>query len=221
MLISELENIIKEVFKMDLVKSVETVYESESDFLKLVVSIHSLAAEDTIIIHTKFFFKTDKNKINVIENAFHYLYDINCIYRSVDFADTIDLKGKINDIIASNKFGINLQILSEFIDNSPARTLNKYFYDNDITKYSVDSVFYEPKFKIKPCNETTFDFNISVNNKYKIDVIISKLNDKDVENKFIFRFKLLDKVEIVDVKELKNINSLIGSKLIQILDNEL
>ncbi len=219
MLISEIDTLFKEIFKNDLVKSVDTTYEKSGDGLKLVISIHGLSIQDTIIIHTKFMFHTDNQKINITKNEFHYLYDINCIYRIIDFNDPEDLKNKVKKIIKHNKFGINIQILSEFIDNSPARTLNKYFNDNNVVKYSVDNVNYEPKFKMQPCDETTFDFDISVSNKYNIKVIISKGNDPDEENRFKFRFRLLNDSEEVNVKELKNISSLIGGKIIEILDN--
>ena len=76
MLISEIENTIKEVFKEEegVIKSVDTVYEKTEDgeFLNLVISIHKLAIEDTLIIHTKFIFKKDIVKVNIMESSFNY-----------------------------------------------------------------------------------------------------------------------------------------------------
>ena len=81
--ISEIEEVFKEVFDEEkgVVNTVETIYEmsNKEDFLKLVISVHGLATEDTSIIHTKFIFKTDLEKRNIIDNSFIYLYDINCI----------------------------------------------------------------------------------------------------------------------------------------------
>ena len=59
-----------------LVQSVDTVYELSGDekFYRLVISIHGLSIEDTSIIHTKFIFKTDLEKRNIIEDSFIYLY---------------------------------------------------------------------------------------------------------------------------------------------------
>ena len=215
MLISEIENIFKEIFKNGVVKTVETVYEKSDSGLRLVISIHSLSVEDTIIIHTKFIFKTDLEKVNLTDNSFNYLYDINCIYRQINFSDIDNLKHKLIEIVESNKFGKDIQILSEFID-TPALLLNHYFNKNDITKYSVTEVTYEPKFKIKPCNETTFDFVINISNNYDVNLTISKITDKDIKYKFIF--KLLEETETIEVDKLENIHYTIGGKLIEMLD---
>ena len=152
MKISEIENIFKELFQDEkgLVKSVETVYETSDDgkFLKLVISIHDLSVQDTLIIHTKFIFKTDLDKNNIIENSCIYLYDINCVYHAVNFKDAFDLKAKVKKIVDSNKFGKDIQTLSEFID-TPAVLISHYLQKNNITDYSVGLVDYDPKFKVK------------------------------------------------------------------------
>jgi len=61
--ISEIEQTFKDIFEDEegKVSSVETIYEMSEDekFYKLVISIHNLSIEDTVIIHTKFIFKTD------------------------------------------------------------------------------------------------------------------------------------------------------------------
>ena len=74
MLISELETIIDETFTGEdgSVRTVDTVYEATDEGYKLVISIHGLMLEDTSIIHTKFIFKTDKDKREVTEMYFHY-----------------------------------------------------------------------------------------------------------------------------------------------------
>lgn len=118
--ISEIEQLFKELFEEEegKVSSVESIYELSRDekFYKLVISIHNLSTKDTSIIHTKFLFKTDLNKRHIIENNFLYLYDINCVYHNVDFKNIIELKKKIEDIIESNDFGQDIQILSDFIE---------------------------------------------------------------------------------------------------------
>lgn len=223
MKISEIENIFKELFQDEkgLVKTVETVYEhSEGKFLKLVISIHDLRVQDTLIIHTKFIFKTDLDKKNIVENSFIYLYDINCVYHTIEFKDSFDLKSKVKKIVDSNDFGKDIQTLSEFID-TPGVLISRYLQKNNVVDYSVGFVDYEPKFKVKPCSETTFDFKINMmheNNSYDIYLCVSKLKDSTDKIKYRFRFRLLDKSETVEVDELININTLIGNKIVEMLD---
>jgi hypothetical protein len=175
--ISEIEQVFKDIFQDEegKVSSVETVYElsKNEDFYKLVISIHGISIEDTLIIHTKFIFKTDLEKKNVINNSFIYLYDINCVYNKIEFKNSIDLKTKIDDIMSSNDFGQDIQILSDFIE-APAMFLNYYMKRSKITDYSIFDVEYDPKFKTVPCEEITFDFDINVNDNYQIDLSISK-----------------------------------------------
>ena len=169
--IAEIEQTFKDIFEEEegLVQSIETVYETSQDekFYKLVISIHGLSIEDTLIIHTKFIFKVDLEKRNLLDSSFIYLYDINCNYRKVDFNNVVDLKNKIEDIIQSNDFGEDIQILSDFIE-APAMFLNYYMRRAKITDYSIFDVKYEPKFKTTPCDKITFDFEVDVNNNYKI-----------------------------------------------------
>jgi hypothetical protein len=195
--ISEIETAFKEIFEEEegKVSSVETVYEKSDDesFYKLIISIHGLSMQDTIIIHTKFIFKVDSNKHYVTDNSFIYLYDINCVYHKVDFDNVIDLKKKVEDVIESNNFGMDMQILSDFIE-APAMFLNYYLKRANITDYSVFDVKYNPKFHTCPCNEVTFDFDINVNNNYTIYLSIKKTDRKDDEeyDTYKFHFTFLD-----------------------------
>ena len=79
--ISEIEQTFKDVFEDEdgKVSSVETIYElsDNEEYYKLVISIHNLSIEDTLIIHTKFIFKTDLDKRNILDESFIYIYDIN------------------------------------------------------------------------------------------------------------------------------------------------
>lgn len=224
MKVSEIKNLFKEIFEDEkgLVKTVESVYEKSEDgkFLKLVISIHDLRVQDTLIIHTKFIFKTDLEKDDILDDSFIYLYDINCIYHSINFKDIFDLEKKIKKIVNSNKFGKDIQTLSEFID-TPALLISHYFDKNNITDYSIEYVNYEPKFKVKPCEETTFDFEIAVKNSdndYLISLCISKRKNVEGDNFYRFRFRLLDNIETIDVDELINIHYLIGHNIVDILN---
>ena len=224
--ISEVEQVFKDIFQDDegKVSSVETIYElsKNEDFYKLVISIHGISIEDTLIIHTKFIFKTDKEKKKIIDNSFIYLFDINCVYNRVEFRNSIDLKTKIDDIINSNDFGQDIQILSDFIE-APAMFLNYYMKRSKITEYSIFDVEYDPKFKTVPCEEITFDFDINVNDNYEMDLSISKKEmEKDEDHDtYVFQFKFLDEYTTIENDTLTNIHFTIGSNIAKILDEKL
>jgi len=227
--IEEVEAAFKEVFNEedDVVTSIDTVYEKSNDeeFLKLVICLHGLSTEDISIIHTKFIFKTDLQKRNIIENSFIYLFDINCVYHKIEFNSIIDMKKKIEDIIESNNFGEDLQILSDFIE-APAMFLNYYMKRAKITEYSVFEVEYEPKFKMVSCDKTTFDFKVNINNNYDVEVSIHKV-DKDLTkdpndlDTYKMQFRFMDEMETVESDSLKNIHFLIGSGIAKLLDKKL
>jgi hypothetical protein len=226
--IAEIEQTFKDVFEDEegLVKSVDTVYElsKDEDFYRLVISIHGLSIEDTSIIHTKFIFKTDLEKRNIIDNSFIYLYYINCIYHRLEFKSVMDLKKKIEDILESGNFGQDIKILSDFIE-APAMFLNYYMRRYNITDYSVFDVSYEPKFKTTPCDKTTFDFEIDINNNYKINLSIYKIDkesdDEDHTDFYKFQFKFLDEYKTIENDTLTNIHFIIGSNIAKMLDEKL
>ena len=224
--ISEIEEVFRDIFQEEkgMVNTVETVYEmsNDEDFLKLIISIHGLTTEDTSIIHTKFIFKTDLNKRHIIDNSFIYLYDINCVYHKIEFSTIIDLKKKIEDVIESKDFGEDLQILSDFIE-APAMFLNYYMKRAKITEYSIFDVEYEPKFKTTPCDKTTFDFKININDNYHMELSISKIDadDKDDKDTYKYQFRFMDEIETVEADTLKNLHYFIGSKIAKLLDKKL
>jgi len=224
--ISEIEQVFKDIFQDEegKVSSVETVYElsENEDFYKLVISIHGISIEDTLIIHTKFIFKTDLEKKNVINSSFIYLYDINCVYNKIEFKNSIDLKTKIDDIISSNDFGQDIQILSDFIE-APAMFLNYYMKRSKITDYSIFDVEYDPKFKTVPCEEITFDFDINVNDNYEMNLSISKkeMGKDEDHDTYVFQFKFLDEYTTIENDTLTNIHFTIGSNIAKMLDEKL
>lgn len=224
--VSEIERVFKEIFEEEegKVSSVETVYEKSEndDFYKLVISVHGLSMGETLIIHTKFIFRTDINKRFLTNESFIYLYDINCIYHKIDFENVLDLKTRIEDIIESNDFGLDIQILSDFIE-APAMFLNYYMKRSKITDYSIFDVKYDPKFKTVPCDQVTFDFDINVNNNYTINLSIKKIDRKEDEDydTYKFHFTFLDSHETVENDTLKNIHFTIGSSIAKMLDEKL
>ena len=227
--ISEIEQAFKDIFELEegVVNTVETVYEMSLDekFYKLVISIHGLSTQDTSIIHTKFIFKTDLDKRNIIDNSFIYLYDINCIYHKMEFTNIVDMKKKIEDIIESKSFGEDLQILSDFIE-APAMFLNYYMRRSKITDYSIFDVEYEPKFKTTPCDKVTFDFKININNNYHMEMSIHKIDKKSDDKEdnvdiYKFQFKFMDEIETFESDTIKNVHFFIGDHIAKILDRKL
>ena len=224
--ISEIEQVFKDVFVAEegVVNTVESVYEMsrDEDFYKLVISIHGLSTQDTSIIHTKFIFKTDLDKRHIVDNSFIYLYDINCIYHKIEFTSVVDMRKKIEDIIESKSFGEDLQILSDFIE-APAMFLNYYMRRDNITDYSIFDVEYEPKFKTTPCDKTTFDFNININNNYDMELSIHKIDRVDEEelDTYKFQFKFMDEIETFETDTIKNVHFFIGDHIAKILDRKL
>jgi hypothetical protein len=222
--IGDLEEAFREIFDEEkgTVKSIETLYEepSHGEFLKLIISLHGLSTEDISIIHTKFIFKVDLNRRHIIENSFIYLYDINCVYHKIDFKNIIDLKKKVEDVVSSNNFGIDMQILSDFIE-APAMFLNYYMRKAKITEYSVFDVEYQPKFKTTPCDKTTFDFKLNINNNYDMELSIRKYEDSKSDDIYKFQFKFMDEIETFETDTLKNIHYFIGSNIAKILDRKL
>ena len=223
--ISELEQAFKDVFQDEegKISSVDTVYElsENKDYLKIVISIHNLTIDDTIIIHTKFIFKTDKKKVFLTDNSFIYLYDINCVYHKIVFESINDLILKLKKIIESNDFGNDIKKLSNFI-SSPALLLNYFFKREKITNYSIFDVKYSPKFKTTPCDKTTFDFDININNNYNVKLSISKVYLKD-DNSIIYKyyFNFLGEHETIEVNNLENLHNIIGGNIAKILDKKL
>jgi hypothetical protein len=224
--ISEVEQVFKDIFVEEdgVVNTVESVYEMSGDeeFYKLVISIHGLSTQDTSIIHTKFIFKTDLDKRNLIDDSFIYLYDINCIYHKIEFTSVLDMKKKIEDIIESKNFGEDLQILSDFIE-APAMFLNYYMRRDNITDYSIFDVEYEPKFKTTPCDKTTFDFKININNNYDMELSVYKVDRRDEEelDTYKFQFKFMDEIETFESDTIKNVHFFIGDHIAKILDRKL
>ncbi len=224
--ISEIQEIFKTVFEEEegVASSVETVFELSPDesYYKMVVSIHGLQTEDVSIIHTKFIFKLDLDKKRLVENSFIYLYDINCVYHKIEFTNVVDIREKVEDIIESNDFGQDLQILSDFIE-APAMFLNYYMRRAKITDYSIFEVEYQPKFKTQPCDKTTFDFKLNINNNYDMELSISKIERTEEEDVDIykFQFRFMDDIETFESDTLKNVHFFIGDHIAKILDKKL
>lgn len=192
MKLNEFENTIEEVFKESKVRVLDNVYElsKNGEFYKLVYSIHSLNISkteklDEVLLHTKFTFKVNLSKTKLTDNYFYYLKDINCNYSKVDFRDSSDLSEKLKKILHERNFGKDILNLSQFISKAPTTTLNYNISSLGIDNVFIYGVLYEPKYKIRPCDEMTFDFTI------KLEFSKISLSIKKVESEYFFYYNYL------------------------------
>ena len=218
MKIQDINNIFDEIFKDIKVKSVKNVYEkteNESEY-KLIISIHNIVS-NTIIAHTKFVFLVDSDKINALNNNFTYLYDMNCVYRTVGYGkdNYNQLKDKISKIIETNDFGIHFKNLNAFISDTPITNINRELSKNNITAVSLYSFLYNPKFKITACDETTYDFSISLSNGFELSFTLKK----NTEKIFIFTYKYLDIIKTFEFDNISNLSRKISTTLAEVLDD--
>ena len=102
--IEEVETTIKEVFGNSDILNSTSIYEkipNETERLKLVIFFNKIFGEQDAIIYTKLIFVTDIDKINILNNSFLYLFDINCQYNNIEFDDIEELKQKLENIISN------------------------------------------------------------------------------------------------------------------------
>lgn len=209
--IDEINKNIKKVLGDSLVLNTSSVYEKnddDSDNLKLVIFFNKLFYKSTSVLYTKLIFLVDSDKKYLSNSSFMYLYDINCIYKSIEFEDLPDFNKKLSSIFKREKFGKNILMLSEFI-KSPALLINNYFRDNKITHISVTGLNYDPKVNIVPCKSLFFSFNINLNNNETVELTITK----EREGKFIYNFKIYDKTVTVEKNNLFSLVDVIGETL--------
>ena len=192
--IEEINNTIKDILENTDIMHIDSVYEKEKNYLKLIIFFTKMLG-DKSIIYTKFIFKVDTNKTKLIKNEFIYLYDINCKYKVIKIDDIDEFKNKFKEIIKKEIFGQDLKILSEFI-TSASFTINDYFSKNDINYLNISNVYYEPKVYTTPCKALIFPFKITINN-VDTEFIISKNDDV-----YVFTFKIFDNIINIEKRNL-------------------
>lgn len=197
--IKEIDDAIKQVFDSFEAMDIKTTYEQEGDKYKLVVFFNKLYSEDSQVLYTKLIFLVDDEKVNLTKNSFLYLYDINCIYRSVEFDDIDDFKIKIKSIFERERFGEDSKILTKFMEY-PATLINDWLSKNKVTDINVRNVRYSPKIDVIPCKYLSFDFKLSVNN-IEIQLLITKEGKDDYRYEFVFPKENV-KVNKIDLKDL-------------------
>lgn len=212
--LEQVDSVIQEIFDDSRVKSIETVYEKAGDYYKLVFSFHSLEFDDVSVIHTKLIFPANLEKTGLTKDEFYYLRDINCVYERREFEpdNTESLKQALLEIFDGNDFGDDIKSLSKFNDY-PSSIINNQLENKNVEDFSVFNVIYEPKFKISPCEDITFDFDININNAYNVNLSI----EKEKNNDYNLHFKLND-IETINVSSLENIGEIIAVELIKIME---
>ena len=172
--ISEIKKSLSSIFGESSVDSASSTYvKKDENSDNLILYFNNISTEEYNVIYTKLMFTVDLNHNQLTEIGFSYLYDINCVYRKVDFSDINDFESKIKNIFKNNKFGRDIKILSQFI-KSPAMIINKWFRDNVTENISVVNVDYNPKLNNMSCDNTMFVFDINTNKNIKFTVNIKK-----------------------------------------------
>ena len=206
--IEEVEKTIKKVLGDSDILNSSSVYEhidGEENKQKLVIFFNKIFGDHDSILYTKLIFITDIEKINLVDNTFLYLYDINCQYNNKDFEDLDELEDLLDNIINKAKFGPSLKILSEFIEK-PAFLINDWLIEHKVSDFSVSSIKYNPKTHIVPCKSLFFSFDIEVNGM----IIELNITKNDV---YIYSFVINNETVIVEKNDLKTLVEIIGDTL--------
>ena len=203
--LTELNDIIKKIFDDTKVSSVNTTYEKNDNGFKLIITLNNLYYNKTNVIHTKLIFYVDKEKSKLVNNYFHYLYDINCKFSKVSFNDIGDLEKKINDVFDNRKFGEDIKVLSD-LSIQLIGLVNKWLSDNDVNTISLYNITYSPIVDVVPCDSMSFNFDINLD-----DIRFIKLNiKKNSDNEFKLSFNESDWFKDITIDSLKAIPQTIG-----------
>lgn len=208
--LSEVEKAIKNIFNDSKVSSASTVYEKDDKTkeLKLIITINNLFYEKTNILHTKFVFLVDDDKIGLLKNKFYYLYDINCDFKEVLFDDSENLELKINKIVNNREFGKDINDLSD-INVTISSNVNKWLKDNDVDNVSIYNIEYHPIVDNIPCDSLSFKFDINIDDERVIELRLKKIDDSEYK----FTFKEGDWFHDVTITDIKGMVQTIGETI--------
>lgn len=206
--VENIVNTIKTIFDDTKLSSIETIYEKidNSTDLKLILFFHNVFYDKTNIIYTKLIFTVNNNKTVIENNSFMYLYDINCEYKKVEFDSIENFKSKIRNVFDDRKFGKQIIALSDFIKN-PTTLINKWLSDNGVVDKSLIGFKYEPKITIMPCKSLFFNFDMNLNDKFDLNLIILKENS----GQYDLIFKINGKEHDIKINSLNQLVQEIGS----------
>ena len=215
--IFEIESLLREVFDETELLDSSSTYEKTDDpnEHKLIIFLNKVYYTNTNILYTKLIFRVDKEHENITKDYFTYLWDINCIYKQVNFSSKQNLKSKLSKIFKDKLFGPDIKTLSEFLV-SPSVKVNEYLNKNNIIDVSVYGFKYDPLVKIQPCKTLNFHFTINISNKWELDLKIDK-SEKDL---YYIYLTLLDDTKTIQKEDLNNLDELIGNFIKQKLNKE-
>lgn len=184
MLTNKALKVLKRIFDSEKAISAKSVWEKTSKGYKYVLTAHGLLSGNKPILLSKFILWTDENKQELSSNNLTWLYDVNCVYRSKSFTDESSLETVLKGILTEYQFGHHLRKLSEITLMGAASKMNNHFASIGIKNISVYSLVYQPLHTVKPCEATTFDYKLSINEQdmlltvrrdneaWKIDVVL-------------------------------------------------
>jgi hypothetical protein len=201
--LEDIKYVINKTFKDIDLLYFEEVFEKSKRGYKYIIFLHNYFYEEKYNIYTKLIFYVDDDKKYVIKKHFKYLYNINCVFRVINFDNVIDMEEKIINILKNNDFGEDLMTLSSFMI-SPTTKINEWFFKKGIVDVSVNHIKYTPKTISIGCEYLSFDFDIDVDN------INMDMNIKKEDDEFIISFILYDEVETVYVNKLDDLINIIG-----------
>lgn len=182
--LAELNKVIKKIFDDTKVSAVNTTYEKNDDNgFKLIITLNNMYYDKTNVIHTKLIFYVNKEKSKLVDNYFHYLYDLNCKFRKISFTDIEDFERKVNDIFDNRKFGRDIKILSD-LSIQLTSMVNKWLSENDVNTISLYNINYNPIVDVVPCDSMSFNFDINLDDIRFIKLIIKKISDDEFKLSF-------------------------------------
>ena len=206
--IEDVEETIKKVFGDSDILNTESVYESidgEDNKQKLVIFFNKVFGNHDSILYTKLIFIVDIDKINLVDNTFLYLYDIDCQYNNKQFEDLEELEDELSSIVKKSKFGPSIKILSKFIE-TPTFLINDWLKEHKVSEFSVSTIKYVPKVHIIPCKSLSLPFEIEINGVV-IGLIITK------NEKFNYTFNINNEYITILQNTLSNLVETIGNTL--------
>lgn len=174
MTVNEALKILESVFGDEKAITAKSVWEKDGEKYKYVLTAHGLLSGNKPVLLSKFILWADENKLELVSKNLTWLYDVNCVYRSVQFDNETSLKSAAEKILKDYVFGNNLRTLSELSLLGTASKMNDCLAGKGIKNMSVHSFTYQPLHTVKPCEATTFDYKLSLNGEHEIQMSVRK-----------------------------------------------
>lgn len=204
----DLQKHIKLVFGEYEMLNFKDAVEKDRNGWNWVLSFEDMRSDHAVIIHTKLFFKLEKDQVHLRKNEFLYLYDINARYRLVKFKDLEELEKLLFKIMEEDMFGKDIMKLSEFLI-SPEQDVNDWLFKNEKDGFTVFDIEYKPSNLFK---ETKFNFLCNVNNNTEFKFSIHKNTD------YMYTFIFSGKTYTIKKPDLTDISGTVGKFISETLE---